>query len=68
MCVVKFYIGEKKEENKVMDEVTSYEINFRDKSMNAYPVLGENKKFEFKNIDRIVWSEQDDLLVIEGSI
>ena len=68
MCVAKFYIGEKKEGNKVMEEVTGYEINFRDKSMNAHPVLGENKKSEFKNIDRIVWPEQDDSLLLEGSI
>jgi hypothetical protein len=67
MCVVKIYIGEKKEENKVMEEVASYEINLKDKSLDAHPVLGESKKFDFKNIDRIIWSEKDDSLVIEGS-
>ena len=67
MCVVKIYIGEKKEENKVMEEVLSYEFNLKDKSLDAYPVLGESKRFEFKNIDRIIWSEKDDSLVIEGS-
>ena len=67
MCVVKIYIGEKKEENKVMEEVVSYEFNLRDKSLDAHPVLGESKRFELKNIDRIIWSEKDDSLVIEGS-
>lgn len=67
MCVVKIYIGEKKEENKVMEEVASYEFNVKDKSLDAHPVLGESKKFEFKNIDKIKWDEQDDSLVIEGS-
>ncbi len=67
MCVVKIYIGEKKEENKVMEEVASYEFNLGDKSLEAYPVLGESKRVEFKNIDRIIWSEKDDSLVIEGS-
>ena len=67
MCVVKIYIGEKKEENKVMEEVANYEINFKDKILDAHPVLGESKKFDFKNIDRIIWSEKDDSLVIEGS-
>ena len=67
MCVVKIYIGEKKEENKVMQEVASYEFDFKEKSLYAHPVLGESKKFEFKDINRIKWSEQDDSLVIEGS-
>ena len=66
VCVVKTYIGEKKEENKVMEEVSRYEFNFKDKSLDAHPVLGESRKFEFKNIDKIKWSEQDDSLVIEG--
>ena len=30
MCVVKIYIGEKKEDTKVMEEVASYEFNFKD--------------------------------------
>ena len=68
MCVVKIYIGEKNEENKVMEEVASYEFNLRNKCLDAYPVLGESKRIEFKNIDRIIWSEKDDSLVVEGSI
>ena len=68
MCVVKIYLGEKKEENKVMEEVASYEFNLKDKSLYAHPVLGESKKFELKNIDKIIWSEKDDSLVVEGSI
>ena len=67
MCVVKIYIGEKIEANKVMDDVVSYEFSFKDKSLAAHPVLGESKKFEFKNIDRVIWSEKDDSLVIEGT-
>jgi len=66
MCVVKIYIGSKKEENKVMEEVSDYELNYKDKTLDAYPVLGESRKFKFKNIDKIKWSEQDDSLVIEG--
>lgn len=68
MCVVKIFIGKKKEENKVMEEVASYEINFKDKSLEAYPVLGESKKFKLRDIEMIKWSEKDDSLVIEGSI
>ena len=68
MCVIKIYIGEKKEENKVMEEVASYEINFKDKCLDAHPILGESKIFKFAEIDKIKWDEQDDSLVIEGSI
>ena len=50
-----------------MQEVASYEFDFKEKSLYAHPVLGESKKFEFKDIDKIKWSEQDDSLVIEGS-
>jgi len=64
MCVLKIYIGSKKEENKVMEEVSGYEINFADKTLDAYPVLGESRKFKFKDIDKVKWSEQDDSLVI----
>lgn len=68
MCLVKIYLGEKKEENKIVEEVASYEINLKDKVLDTSPVLGEGKKFEFKSIDKIRWSEQDDSLVIEGNI
>ena len=68
MCVVKIYIGEKKEDNKVMEEVARYELNFKDKILDAHPVLGESKSFKFQDIDTIKWDEQDDSLVIEGSI
>ena len=68
MCVVKIYIGEKKEANKVMEEVASYELNFKDKILDTHPVLGESKIFKFQDIDTIKWDEQDDSLVIEGSI
>jgi len=44
-----------------------YEFNLGDKSLEAHPVLGESKRIEFKNIDRIIWSEKDDSLVVEGS-
>jgi len=68
MCVVKIYIGEKKEDNKVMEEVASYELNFKDKILDAHPVLGESKSFKFQDIDTIKWDEQNDSLVIEGNI
>ena len=67
MCVVKIYIGEKKEENKVMEDVASYEFSIKDKSLTAHPILGESKKFDFKDIEKIKWAEQDDSLLIEGS-
>ena len=66
MCILKIYIVSKKEENKIMEEVSGYEISFADKTLDAYPVLGESRKFKFKDIDKIKWSEQDDSLVIEG--
>ena len=68
MCEVTIYLGKKNEGNIIMESSSRYEINFIDKKIVAYPVLGKGKELKFKSINRITWSEFDDSLIIDGKL
>lgn len=68
MCQINIYRDEKREENLLMEDVFSYEMDFSRKILSAYTMFGDNMNFRLGDIENIKWSEHDSSLVIKGGI
>ncbi len=62
MCMVTIYRGEQKEDTKLMEEVSGYEILLDTNRIRAWQMMGEEREFEIEN--NVRWSSRDDTLVI----